>query len=103
MLGGCNVVAVDYMCDDAVSLVFEVNHSPHFSGGSRDGENGFPCGCAHVEGGEEEEEKEEKEEKEEEEKEEKEEKEEEEKEKEKENLADVLLGIFREVQQEVSS
>ena len=51
MFGGCDVVAVDYMCDDAVSLVFEVNHSPHFSGGSRDGEDGFPCGCVHVEGG----------------------------------------------------
>ena len=51
MFGGCDVVAVDYMCDDAVSLVFEVNHSPHFSRGSRDGENGFPCGCVHVEGG----------------------------------------------------
>ena len=51
MFGGCDVVAVDYVCDDTVSLVFEVNHSPHFSGGSRDGEDGFPCGCVHVKGG----------------------------------------------------
>ena len=63
MFGGCDVVAVDYVRDDTVSLVFEVNHSPHFSGGSRDGKNGFPCGCVHVEeGGGGKEEKEDKEE-----------------------------------------